>query len=87
MTKENAKIVQVYVKENFYNEIKAYCKSKNISISAALRIALKEFIDSINYFQSAINIDSIRNINANSKRFKKKWNDIQYWYYIIWKFI
>jgi hypothetical protein len=45
MTKDNAKIVQVYVKENFYNEIQAYCKSKNISISAALRIALKEFIN------------------------------------------
>jgi len=48
MTKDNAKIVQVYVKENFYNEIQQYCKSKNISISAALRIALKEFINDYN---------------------------------------
>jgi len=48
MTKEDSKIVQVYVKENFYNEIQAYCKSKNISISAALRIALKEFINDYN---------------------------------------
>jgi len=48
MTKEDSKIVQVYVKENFYNEIQAYCKSKNISISAALRIALKNFIDDYN---------------------------------------
>lgn len=45
MTKEDSKIVQVYVKENFYKEIQQYCKSKNISISAALRIALKNFID------------------------------------------
>lgn len=45
MTKENAKIVQVYVKENFYKQIEQYCKSKNISISAALRIALKNYID------------------------------------------
>lgn len=45
MTKENAKIVQVYVKENFYKEIQQYCKSKNISISGALRIALKNYID------------------------------------------
>ena len=48
MKKDNAKIVQVYVKENFYNEIQQYCKSKNISISAALRIALKEFINDYN---------------------------------------
>jgi len=48
MTKEDLKIVQVYVKENFYNEIQQYCKSKNISISAALRIALKEFINDYN---------------------------------------
>jgi metal-responsive CopG/Arc/MetJ family transcriptional regulator len=48
MTKENSKIIQVYVKENFYNEIQKYCKSKNISISAALRIALKEFINDYN---------------------------------------
>jgi metal-responsive CopG/Arc/MetJ family transcriptional regulator len=48
MTKEDLKIVQVYVKENFYNEIQAYCKNKNISISAALRIALKNFVDDYN---------------------------------------
>lgn len=54
MTKENAKIVQVYVKDNFYKEIKQYCKSKNISISAALRIALKNYIDEKNKAKETI---------------------------------
>lgn len=54
MTKENAKIVQVYVKDNFYNEIQQYCKSKNISISAALRIALKNYIDDYNKTKETI---------------------------------
>jgi metal-responsive CopG/Arc/MetJ family transcriptional regulator len=48
MIKDNAKIVQVYVRENFYKEIQEYCKSKNIGISAALRIALKNYIDDYN---------------------------------------
>ena len=58
MTKDNAKIVQVYVKENFYKEIQDYCKSKNISISAALRIALKEFINDYNKTKEETNTGS-----------------------------
>ncbi len=53
MTKDNAKIVQVYVKDNFYKEIQQYCKSKNISISEALRIALKNYIDDYNKTKEA----------------------------------
>ena len=54
MTKDNAKIVQVYVKDNFYKEIQQYCKSKNISISGALRIALKNYIDDYNKTKETI---------------------------------
>ena len=39
------KTFQVYVNSKFYSEIITFCNKKNISISKALRIAIKEYIN------------------------------------------
>ena len=46
MSKEVAKkTFQVYVNSKFYSEIITFCNKKNLTLSKALRTAIKEYIN------------------------------------------